>query len=703
MTRRLLPRRWHTAGIGTRAFAIVVLLGCLEGGVTATHAVTPAAAVAAAPLKLAAYDAVPAVGTASLRVIQPGYALWAEPGSAVVTLATPAGRVYTSMPLAALAGRAELPAGAHVQTTLDGGVLTTRVLDAGGAVLSQATLRPTASSFTVSFAAPVGPATTLTPGFFSDGHRGLSMTGIEAGYTPDPRGAALSPTPVVSTVLRTPFAPPPFQLQLRTVAGWFGLGLVQVPSAETMRLGRDGALSVDYPLGRLGSAPDVGAGAPVDGLVRFPDFVVTFGADPQAGLRAYHDALVGLHAVNVASPPGSRPAWWSEPLVDTWGQQMAEKAHRGSAKFTAAWVRGFASDWKARYHVQHFTLIIDSRWQQHIGDPTPDQARFGGVAGMRTLVDDMHTQGIHVVLWWPMWARGVDVIPLSAKQARLARADRMVDPTAPGFASQMSATVGSLLGTGAGSLGADGLKLDWQYNIPQTLADPGSAYGALALYRYMDTIHTAAHALRHDAMIDASSVAPQFAAVADVIRLYDAWSAAEWDRRAAAVAAVNPDMLIDGDGWQTDAASIVPHTVASTVYGTPAVYFGKTLVGSTPMTTLMSDQLGAVVNLSTVKGQGHAVPLADGEWQYEVGGVVTARTFAHDHALVVRPPTCTPTWKGTVVSTVAGRLLVPLSGKNFVSAADGAGKRVAASAVAQGVMLTVRAGGVYQLTYSGAC
>jgi hypothetical protein len=706
MSRRPLSQRLKRPGpMGSamRVFAVVLVVGSLFGVASAARPFSTTLTGAPAQEKLAPYDLTPVVGSAPLHIVEPAYAVWAEPRSAVITLATPAGRVYTSMPLAALAGRTELPAAASAETTLQGGVLTTRILDSTGRVLSQADLTPQPNAFTVAFAAPIGPSTSLDSAFFGDGHRGLGMTTVEAGYTPDPRGPAASLAPAVSTSSRTPFSPPPFQLQLRSAPGWFGVGLVQVPSATTMRLGRDGSVAIDYPLGKVGSAPDLGAGPPQDGLVRFPQFVVTFGTDPQSGLRAYHDALDSLHAISVASPPGSRPAWWSEPLIDTWGQQMAEKAHRGSPLFTADWVRAFVADWQARYHIQHFTLIIDSRWQERVGDAMPDPVRFGGVAGMRTLIDDLHAKGCHVLLWWPMWAHGLPTIPMTAKQARLAKPDQLIDPTATGFASQMAATVTQLLGTGPDGLAADGLKLDWQYNIPETLASPATAYGALALYRYMDAIHTVAHSLRHDAMIDASAVAPQFAAVTDTVRIYDAWGAAEWDRRAAVVAAVNPDVLIDGDGWQADAVSIVPHTVASTVYGTPSYYFGRTLMGAIPIAPSLSDQMGAVMALSTTKGQGRPVPLADGEWQYEVGTVVTAQTFAHDHALVVRAPGCTPTWKDTVASTVAGRLLVPMSGKTLLGAVDSAGHKVAATAVAHGVLLQVRAGGVYQLSFSGGC
>jgi hypothetical protein len=407
--------------------------------------------------------------------------------------------------------------------------------------------------------------------------------------------------------------------------------------------------------------------------------------------------------VTAASPPGSRPAWWSNPLVDTWGEQMATHAQRGSAAFGVDWVRRFVQDWRARYHVQHFTVVIDSRWQQRIGDAMPDVVRFGGLAGMRALVDELHAQGLHVLLWWPMWAHRIDVIPVSAKQARLLQPEHIIDPTSPEFQTTMAATMQQLLGTGPDDLAADGLKLDWQYDIPEGLARPEAATGALALYRYMDEVHTLAHALRHDAMIDASAAAPQFEAVADTIRLYDAWSTAEWDRRAAIVAAADPEMLMDGDGWQADARDIAAHTVSSTVYGTPAMYFSSTFVGGRAIAPDLSNALGAVMSLSDLKGQGVAVPLAGGEWQYEVGRLVTAQTFANDQALVVRAPVCTPTWHAGVVSTVSGRLLVPLAGGRLLGALDSAHHPAVATRVAHGVLLTMHAGTVYDLSFAGGC
>jgi hypothetical protein len=110
--------------------------------------------------------------------------------------------------------------------------------------------------------------------------------------------------------------------------------------------------------------------------------------------------------------------------------------------------------------------------------------------------------------------------------------------------------VETLVGSAPDELNADGLKLDRTYTIPppERLSRPEVASGALALHRYLDGLYTAAHAVRADALIDGGAAAPQFSGVEDAVRLYDAWSEADWDRRAAIVTAADPGLLIDGDG-----------------------------------------------------------------------------------------------------------------------------------------------------------
>jgi hypothetical protein len=343
------------------------------------------------------------------------------------------------------------------------------------------------------------------------------------------------------------------------------------------------------------------------------------------------------------------------------------------------------------------TFVIDSRWQAGIGDPEPDPVRFGGLAGMRQLIDELHAHGDHVVLWWPLWARHVARVPPSTAAIRAAPAGQIVDPTASSFDGATAGQVATLLGGGPGELGADGLKLDWGYDIPLRLADPDRGWGATALLRYLRVLHTDAHAVRADALIDASAAAPQFAAVSDAVRLYDAWSEMQWSRRAAVVSAVDPDTLIDGDGWQATPADTLTHAVASTVYGTPALYFVTRWMSGAPIPAALARELGSIVRLSGDKGQGRARPLGSGDWAYADRSGIRAESFEGSTALVVwRSRSC-----GTAISTLGGRVLVPLHRLGRVTVRDGSGRTVPVRRTRGGVSLVMAAGRPYRLQHPG--
>ncbi|HEY0409786.1 MAG TPA: hypothetical protein VGE42_05905, partial [Candidatus Dormibacteraeota bacterium] len=591
---------------------------------------------------LAAVDRLLAPDDGALRLAEPGYRLALEARTGRVTVATAGGREYIDFPLAMTAPGQRPPPHSRRVTRRSGGSFESRLLAAGGRVLEEVVLAPSRDTFMVRFAARPELLGGGSPRFFHDGADGLDLAEVTAGYTPDPTRPASSALPVTGIAGRTPFAPPPFQVQLGTRSGWMGIGLVEVPSATTMRVTADGGVDVDYPPALVSRGSDLGAGPPVDGLVRFPEFVVTLAADPLSGLRAYHDALSGRGWSASAAPPGSRPAWWSRPLVDTWGEQMATGSGRTSPRYTADWVRQFLAEWRRHFGGGPVTVIIDSRWQARIGDPEPDPARFGGLQGMRQLVDELHAHGDRVLLWWPMWARNVVRFPPATNVFRRgAPAEQVVDPTGPGFEESTRRAMTMLLGSGPAQLDADGVKLDWCYDIPLRLADPELGWGATALYRYLAVVHSAAHAVRHEALVDASAAAPQFAAVTDAVRLYDAWSEAEWNRRAGVVSAADPDTLIDGDGFQATAANLVAHAVASTVYGTPAVYFATRLMDGRPIPPALAAEVGTLVALSPDKGQGRPRWLGGGDWEYVTGPAWQARSFAGGTGLVVwRSATC---------------------------------------------------------------
>jgi hypothetical protein len=164
------------------------------------------------------------------------------------------------------------------------------------------------------------------------------------------------------------------------------------------------------------------------------------------------------------------------------------------------------------------------------------------------------------------------------------------------------------------------------------------------------------------------------------------------------VSATDPDSLIDGDGWQVSAANAVAHAVSSTVYGTPAVYFSSHWADGTPIPAAVAEELGAVVSLSPDKGQGRPLALANGDWEYLDGAAITARSFNHGTGLLVwRSPGC-----GTALSTVGGKLVLPLPAATGVVVRDPAGRSVALTRSPAGLGLAMVAGHRYSVQRAGS-
>lgn len=585
----------------------------------------------------------PTSPTAPLALREPGYRLGLDRASGQLSVSAPG--VSYSFPMVALVGRSQLPKGAHFVATTAGAELDLYTFAPGGMVLERAQLLPRANFFTLTFWAALGPDRFAGATFLSNGKAGLPTSFLSHAFSPDPFSPSLQPTPTTFLGVHhpfhtAPFAPPPFDLEFRSRSGWTGIGLVQVPDATALTLTKGGGIAVNYPVSTLATIRDRGNGGRVQPpatvpqgstsgtWLGFPSLVVTFGRTAAANLLSYHYALSGMGEAPVAASAALRPSWWAWPMVDTWGQQLVSHAARTSPAYTAQWVADFVNTWKRRFGVDHFTVIIDAQWQARLGYATPS-ARFGGVAGMRELIRQLHSQGLKVILWWPLWKQ---VSPTGKRS--------LVDPTAASFRSQISSQMSELLGSGPGDLAANGLKLDWGFLVPPPTAEhvsrPQLGLGAALLLRYMTLLSQAAWKTNPGALIDASAVAPQFGGTEDTLRLYDAAQASTWSYRASIVSAVDPTSLIDGDGWRLDRSQAVAHIVQSAVFGIPAMYYATRWAGGTAISPALARSLGSVLSLGQARGdRGLARLLADGQWTYQVGGRLTAATLDHSRALAV--------------------------------------------------------------------
>jgi hypothetical protein len=653
----------------------------------------------------------PTTEGAPIAIRESSYRLSLERKDGIVTVLGPQGASLFSFPLTALIGRARIPEGAHFVATTTGSRLDLYTFSGGGMLLERALVQAHPGYFTLSFEARRGRDRFAAPTFLYNGSRGLPLSFLSHAFSPDPVSPSLQPTPTTYLGVHhpfhtAPFAPPPFQLSFKTGANWTGAGLVQVPDATVMALTRQGGIYVNYPLARLASIRDQGAGgrvAPPAGVpeapdggtwLGFPSLVFTFGATPAMTLLSYHLALQQMGEAPLPPGAGHPPRWWSWPMVDTWGQQLVVGAARTSRKYTAAWVEQFVNTWRQRFGVRHFTVILDSQWQARLGFATPS-ARFGGATGMRQLIERLHAEGLKVVLWWPLW-----------KQQSPTGRRTLLDPTAPAFPKLITSQMNELLGSGPADLGADGLKLDWGFLIPPPTAErisrPQLGIGAALLLRYMRLLSGSAWQANPGALIDASAVAPQFGGTEDTLRLYDAARASTWSYRAAIVSAVDPDRLIDGDGWHLDRSQAVAHTVESAVFGIPAMYYATRWSGGTRIPKSLARALGSVLSLGQQRGQGGAARLeARGRWTYEIGGRVTATTLAGSTALAVYHYSRRGRLTGaTVVSALTTRVQIPPLGREVPErAADPGGGPVRYRRLGAVLQFTARAGDRYVVTF----
>lgn len=615
-----------------------------------------------------------------LALREPDYSLLFDRETGMLTLRAQRGSF--SFPATALIGQSAIPTGARFTAVSDRSQLTVYVFNRKRTLLEKARITAFPTFFTVGFSSRVGGQLQAPATFFSNGTSGLPATAYATAFSPDPVKSSLYNDPttflgVHAPLKSAPFAPPPFDLEFREGSGWAGVGLVQVPNATALSITPQGGITVNYDLHLLASIHDQGAGGrvkPPNGVpgaagrgtwLSFPRFTFTMGKSTSTGLLSYHASLRSLHEAPMAFAPGKRPTWWSRPIVDTWGQQMVDRVSRRSPRYTASWVRTFVASWRRQFGLRHFTLVIDSDWQARLGHTTPS-LRFGGVAGMRDLIKELHSQGVKVVLWWPLWVNQTE----SHQRLR-------VDPTAPHFKAKVAKQMTQLLGTGPGDLGADGLKLDWGELVPppaaEMLARPQLGIGASLLLRYMTVLSKSAWKTDPTALIDASAVAPQFGGTESTLRLYDAHLASTWSYRAELVSAVDPTALIDGDGWRLDGAQATTHIVESTVFGIPALYYATRWSGGTRIRRSVARALGALVYAGEGRGQGRASQLRDGAWQYKVKGRTTAMTLADSHALVVYHYGDTGQCRSAVVvSAIRTRILVPECGR-VEAASIGAG------------------------------
>ncbi len=465
---------------------------------------------------------------------------------------------------------------------------------------------------------------------FSTGDRGFDTAGWTEMFTPEPDNYYSKTSAMVDVRQDVDgerfYAPAPLNLSFRTPAGWFSIGLAQLPDATGFRF-EHGHIFIPYHWTKMDLSKD-------ESYWMVP-LCFTFNRSEWDGIADYRSYLLANHYVSdVPIEEKAIPAWWMEPLICTWSEEAIDNAAQASPRFTSDWVKRYVLGQEKALGLTHFTVIIDDKWQRKYGDPRPDPARFGD---LRELIDWLHGRGHKVVLWWRCWYGE----PGSLPEARGLLDHRDVDATHPLFEKYAKDAVRIMLGDGAGEFNADGFKMDYTFDVrsPSTAsyAQPSLGIGIREVYRYASVWYQEAKRIKKDCLITFSGPDPHFALFQDMTRINDAGRDPFVRQKRARVSAMAaPNLLIDGDGADMFVSLADYHHIVSSAYGTPALY-NLTRFSDGPITDDMHRMTGEIFRLAAMKKPGHPVFKSYGNWQYIRAGKLIAESFEDGTALLVRP------------------------------------------------------------------
>jgi hypothetical protein len=322
----------------------------------------------------------------------------------------------------------------------------------------------------------------------------------------------------------------------------------------------------------------------VDGTFGTPPVIIRPAADPWQAIAAYRRD-------HREPAPAASADWWPEPIFCGWGAQCARAAatHRvGDVAGRAAALsrQDRYDEWLQRLAASGVvpgTVVVDDRWQLRYGTGEPDASRWPDLRGW---IAARHAAGQRVVLWWKAW----DPDGLDPAECVLtpAGAPLAADPGSAAYRAHLARIIRSLLGPDG--LDADGLKMDSLQRTPtgRSLRRPGAGHdapwGIALLHALLDTVYSAAKAVKPDALIITHTPHPAFADVTDMLRLNDLLvvddtgatvsPVAQLAFRHSVVSHAMPQHLIDTDQWPIgDRASWRAYVEEQPRRGVPSLYY----------------------------------------------------------------------------------------------------------------------------------
>lgn len=499
--------------------------------------------------------------------------------------------------------------------------------------------------------------------FFREG-QGFDTSGWEEYFSPEPDDYGRTNPTVDIRIDRDQqwfFSPAPLNLSFKTPAGWFSMGLVELPDASVFAF-QQKSLWLDFAWETMHHR--------IDAMHRFEPIVFTFNESPWQAVGDYSAHLRANWARENKNPAiEAQPRWWLHPLVATWGEQTVQQLTGDRSGFNDHWVRWYVQAQEQALDDTTFTLIIDDKWARAYGDPHP-ASRF---RELRSLIDWCHQRGHKVVLFWKAWKVEAGSIATSMNVID----GEYIDATHAMFESYVDSCSEIIFGNGPEGLDADGLKIDYLFLVrdPATAHyfDAAKGMGFKEVKRYLETFRQKARSYKADAMIMSSAIDPHFFNVQDMVRIHDDWdNKTRREKRARIIAEALPEKLINGDAADLSQQLASYHYVTSMIYGIPNFQY-LTRFADGRMTPEIQTLFQSLVKLYQEKPDGALHFVDYGNWQIrDKNNIVTTESIGRGKGIIIYQPEN----KATLFCAQNSKLIFLMEGRALKSIQDQAGKSI---------------------------
>jgi len=547
-----------------------------------------------------------------------------EKENALIKIFNPSGRLYTRFPLAAQTAPTGSPLeGATMTWENNGREVKLHYLD-GVRKLQSVQLNFFDDGFEIKFGIwlPFGEKTGIY--CLKRGETGIETDAWQDYFSPEADSYHDFPPRIDVLANRDNqwfFCPAPLHLSFETPAGWFSLGLANLPPATQFSF-IENSVSLDYHWEKVARTNDE--------LFWLVPLVVTFNHDEWRAVADYRRYLINHNHLQERAKVKNGVAWWQQPLLSTWGEQTVLKLTGKNSGFNTEWVKQYITRQMTNYPNTSFTIIIDKQWQKTFGNYRPD-SRF---KDLKELIHWCHQQNHKVILWWKAWTAEANSL---AQNMEITDGD-FIDATHPAFENYARQCCEFILGTADTSLNADGLKISDTYLLrsPEkaNYQDSTKGIGIQELYLYLQTFYHQAKLVKPDALILGDAIDPHFEDVQDMVSVNEDWdNKLRREKRARIITQALPNTGLNGDAADLSGKIANYHYVTSTIYATPKIEYSGQFPDQ-PIAPEFHDLMKKLLAIYGLKGNGHPEFVEYGWWQWRNGNKLIAESIANGSALI---------------------------------------------------------------------